>query len=160
MQTSRGVYFNDLTILGNDNSLGAYPIGSIYMSALPISPAKKFGGTWEQIMGKFLFTSDDILNTKIENEELEIITNGNYHINDEGGSADATLVYHTHQGGYTFDGSYSIINKGVKQSGDFYALSIIGSPEGHFITAPYVGEDGTGKNMPPYLVVYIWKRCA
>jgi len=22
------------------------------------------------------------------------------------------------------------------------------------------GEDGTGKNMPPYLTVYVWKRTA
>ena len=31
-----------------------YPIGSIYMSVNNVSPAMKFGGTWESINDKFL----------------------------------------------------------------------------------------------------------
>ena len=31
-----------------------YPIGSIYMSTNSTSPATLFGGTWEQIKGRFL----------------------------------------------------------------------------------------------------------
>ena len=27
-------------------------------------------------------------------------------------------------------------------------------------TIIFAGENGTGKNMPPYLVVYMWKRVA
>ena len=30
----------------------------------------------------------------------------------------------------------------------------------HRIGTDYVGSSGTGKNMPPYLVVYMWKRTA
>lgn len=36
-----------------------YPVGSIYMSVNTTSPALFFGGTWEQIKGKFLYASED-----------------------------------------------------------------------------------------------------
>lgn len=34
-----------------------YPVGSYYISNNSTSPAGKFGGTWSQITGKFLYTS-------------------------------------------------------------------------------------------------------
>lgn len=34
--------------------LNAYPIGSIYMSVNSTNPGELFGGTWEQIQGRFL----------------------------------------------------------------------------------------------------------
>ena len=35
--------------LSADSALAAYPVGSIYQSTDPTSPAALFGGTWEQI---------------------------------------------------------------------------------------------------------------
>ena len=35
--------------LSADSALAAYPVGSIYQSTNPISPAALFGGTWQQI---------------------------------------------------------------------------------------------------------------
>ena len=35
-----------------------YPVGAIYMSNKSTNPARLFGGTWEQIQGKFLFAAD------------------------------------------------------------------------------------------------------
>ena len=43
-----------------------YPVGSIYMSVNAANPATLFGGTWEQIKGRFLIgtgTPDDNTNT-------------------------------------------------------------------------------------------------
>ncbi|MBR2247047.1 MAG: hypothetical protein IJ880_08495 [Bacilli bacterium] len=51
-----------------------YPIGAIYISATSTSPATLFGGTWEQIEGKFLLASDT-----------------NYEAGTTGGSATVTL---------------------------------------------------------------------
>lgn len=37
--------------------LDAYPVGSVYISEEPISPALLFGGTWTQITDKFLLAA-------------------------------------------------------------------------------------------------------
>ena len=61
-----------VTQVGQTNTLGdrllpeainsmmniVYPVGSIYMSVSNVSPATLFGGTWEQISGKFLLSAD------------------------------------------------------------------------------------------------------
>lgn len=49
INASEGTKFLDMT----------YPIGSIYMSLESESPAKRFGGIWEQIKGKFLLGQND-----------------------------------------------------------------------------------------------------
>ena len=36
-----------------------YPVGSIYMSTVDITPAAVFGGEWEAIRGKFLLAESD-----------------------------------------------------------------------------------------------------
>ena len=63
-----------------------YPIGAIYISATSTSPATLFGGTWEQIEGKFLLASDT-----------------NHEAGTTGGSETVTLTTaempaHTHNG--------------------------------------------------------------
>ncbi|MBQ6345186.1 MAG: hypothetical protein IJI96_03625 [Methanobrevibacter sp.] len=129
-----------------------YPIGSIYMSVNSTSPSILFGGTWEQLKDKFLLASGDT-----------------YSNGATGGSADATLVSHQH---------------GTSESGEYFVTSEIetannttvsynsngnrivdgqlsgGSSFHHRIGTGYVGSSATGKNMPPYLVVNVWKRTA
>ena len=56
-----------------------YPIGSVYMSANPTSPADLFGGTWEAIEGRFL-----------------VGANRTYTAGSTGGNADAVVVSHSH----------------------------------------------------------------
>lgn len=58
-----------------------YPIGAIYMSTNPTSPADLFGGTWEAIEGRFL-----------------VGANRTYTAGSTGGSADAVVVSHKHTG--------------------------------------------------------------
>lgn len=43
-----------LAYLWKKIKLAAYPVGSIYVSTSGTSPATLFGGTWEQIQGRFL----------------------------------------------------------------------------------------------------------
>lgn len=58
-----------------------YPIGAIYMSTDPTSPAELFGGTWQRIEGRFLLGAGS-----------------GYSAGSTGGSADAIVVSHNHAG--------------------------------------------------------------
>ena len=129
-----------------------YPIGSIYMSVSNTSPSILFGGTWEQIQDRFLLASGDTYN------------NGS-----TGGSADAVVVSHNHNIGnddYYFVGKKIGDTAGTKRvtvptSGSNYAyVSSANASFGNFRATKDSGESGTGKNMPPYIVVNVWKRTA
>jgi len=124
-----------------------YPVGSIYMSVNNVSPSALFGGTWEQIKDTFLLSSGDTY------------TNG-----ATGGSADAVVVEHTHtqnQHRHELTGSKT----GGMSSGNYLRAGYGSATDGQYTnystpTINSTGEDGTGKNMPPYLAVNVWKRTA
>ena len=131
-----------------------FPVGSIYMSVDSTSPASIFGGTWEQILGKFLLASDDVIT------DGTITTAGSYHTGDNGGSADAVVVSHNH--GYK---AVTTLNTSHTHN-NFANHQIAVAPDNVYWEGTYAnginptGVDGTGKNMPPYFVVYMWKRVA
>ena len=134
-----------------------YPVGSIYMSVNSTDPSALFGGSWEQIQDRFLLASGN-----------------SYGAGSTGGSADAVVVKHFHQPS-TGDGfnaymsgtvervrlgtstassaRYAIVGKKNASNADASGLRYAGSTD-------YTGSDGAGKNMPPYLAVYVWKRTA
>ena len=124
-----------------------YPIGSIYMSINETNPSELFGGEWEQIEDRFLLAC------------------GTKHSNGStGGSEDAVVVTHNHSinDKYVLTTSGGAITRnstagttGTKvpnllQSDDGIARNVMGN----------AGTSGTGKNMPPYLAVNVWKRTA
>ena len=47
-----------LAALGSVTVDAIYPVGSIYMSVNSTNPSTLFGGTWEQLQGKFLLGAD------------------------------------------------------------------------------------------------------
>lgn len=136
-----------------------YPIGSIYISASTESPADLFGGTWEKIEDRFLLASG-----------------AQYALGTVGGTADAVVVNHTHtQGSHSHgftDGEKVWTTKtgstepGAQISGSAKYYAATGKKDYAWRTrttseTPLInsaGEDGTGKNMPPYLSVNVWKR--
>ena len=129
-----------------------YPVGSIYMSVNTVSPSVLFGfGVWEKIEDKFLLGSGTT-----------------YANGSTGGSADAVIVSHSHQS--SADGEYIVTSEEDTANNTRVAYSASGnrwvdgqtSPSNfhHRTRTNTVGEDGTGKNMPPYLAVNIWKRTA
>ena len=132
-----------------------YPVGSIYISVNSANPETLFGGTWQQIKDRFLLSAGDT-----------------YAAGNTGGSANAVVVKHLHQPS-TGDGfnaymsgtvervrlgtstassaRYAIVGKKNASSADASGLRYAGSTD-------YAGSDGAGKNMPPYLAVYVWQR--
>lgn len=121
-----------------------YPVGSIYMSVNSTNPKNLFGGTWEQIQGRFLFGM-----------------NSSYPAGSTGGEITHALTIdempeHNHTIYYP-------------NAGGPYGNANIGYPEDSGTnmtwcaemckTAP-TGGGAAHNNMPPYLSVYIWKRTA
>ena len=122
-----------------------HPVGSIYQSTVDTSPATLFGGTWERIIGRFLFGCDD-----------ETYTAG-----ATGGEAEHTLTAgemptHNHQasnlvGYYFYGGDWTTDGPA---SGNGYRTQAVG------IVTSDAGGGQPHNNMPPYLAVYVWKRTA
>ena len=119
-----------------------YPIGAIYMSVNSTNPSTLFGGTWVQLKDKFLLACGDT-----------------YSNGATGGSANAEVISHTHtfsKGGVAITvGSDTAIFTNGFGTGSHWNGSKTNESS---ITS--TGVDGTGKNMPPYLAVYVWKRTA
>ena len=115
-----------------------YPVGSIYMSVNSTSPATLFGGTWEQLKDRFLLGA------------------GNTYSNGAtGGEATHTLTTnempaHSHTGKvHKTDGHYT---------GDVNETRTWSDPDTEVRITNSVGGGAAHNNMPPYLVVYMWKR--
>jgi hypothetical protein len=140
----------------SDNALyivpnAMYPVGAVYISTVETSPALLFGGTWEKIEGKFLLSASS-----------------EYTAGSVGGSADAVVVRHDgHHPGYWGGNNWN----GVGNEKEVFLPTSIFTPGGNangweidggeaYPANVAKGEDGTGKNMPPYLAVYMWKRIA
>ena len=158
-----------------------YPIGSIYMNVSATDPGTLFGGTWEQIKGRFLLgcgNNGDGVNYEVSSiggeatHTLNVneIPNHNHSINltttDNG--------IHTHNlrrdlGGNEFGigGGTGVGNSlnGTWSNTSIWPNSIGAGPAGnhyHFVSGNTreTGGNLAHNNMPPYLAVYIWKRVA
>lgn len=141
-----------------------YPIGSYYWSNNSTDPSNLFGGTWEQVMNKFLYAA------------------GTKSVGTTGGEENHTLIEsempsHAHtRGTMEITGTIPTDSLGNSTiSGAFYASGsssgASGSSSNNTKTAmeasrswtgetSYVGGNTSHNNMPPYLVAYCWNRVA
>lgn len=157
-----------------------YPVGSIYMSVNDVNPEMLFGGEWEQIKDKFLLSSGDVYSNQSEGGSADAVvvkhnhtqnphnhtqnshnhnsaSNGMYVItvdNDDWVYTPKRQMSHT-TGNYYYP--YSKTDKGgigqYNKTGGTTATN-----QAQTATNQEAGVDGTGKNLPPYLAVNVWKR--
>lgn len=126
-----------------------YPVGSIYLSVNSNSPAYLFGGTWEQIVDKFLLGAGN-----------------SYALGATGGEATHTLTVaempsHVHNLQRDMYG----VQMGIAGGSHYPGNAITGQYSEVTIFNNSIGAGPTGgskshNNMPPYYAVYIWKRVA
>ena len=141
IQTKDLVVSGDLyyhgTIFNPTDLNEVYPVGSIYMSVNNVDPGTLFGGTWEQIQDTFLLAAGS-----------------SYTAGDTGGEATHTLTVdempsHNHtvsRGTNTGSTEWGLVRYNTQNSSaDTTRIANTGGGEPH-------------NNMPPYLVVYMWKR--
>lgn len=159
-----------------------YPVGAIYTSLEAASPAGTLGGTWTQIKDTFLYAQGSKSVGATGGEESHMLTErevpshshtrgsmnitGSFyprpHYNgmDLGGAipgADGSLFSLTNHGGGGVDTAMSEYNAKSNQSRDKITFDASKAWTGS--TSSY-GGDGSHNNMPPYLVVYMWRRTA
>lgn len=131
-----------------------YPVGAIYMSVSNTNPASLFGGKWEQIQNRFLLAAGS-----------------SYTAGDTGGEATHTLTAnempaHSHdlRANTSWGGSETLA-----PWAQYFGSNIlydVGASGGTITTSYYgnvtqlTGGNVSHNNMPPYLVVYMWKRTA
>ena len=138
-----------------------YPVGSIYMNVNSTNPGTLFGGTWEQIQGKFLLGMSSSYPAGSQGGEAEhTLTTSEipFHNHDIGQEGNTSMILPTN---FAVDDSSHSQYVTTLQGGDsgWYKSSVTwgGKIATRNQTSPY-GQ--AHNNMPPYLSVYIWKRTA
>ena len=129
-----------------DQILGlVYPVGSIYMSINNVSPATLFGGKWVQIKGRFLLGASDVYKANTTGgEEKHTLTTDEMPTHTHymaAGNAGGDSTWTPDDGSWLVDGVTSDKNTWWAQIG----MNNAGGSAAH-------------NNMPPYLVVYMWRR--
>ena len=133
-----------------------YPIGSIYISVNNTDPGTLFGGTWDRIKDTFLLSAGDT-----------------YAAGSTGGEAAHTLTTdempsHSHFQQHQSDTSYVGIHvKNYNSGGSIQGVQPSNGTRRNNIADPSTrvptvatGGGQAHNNLPPYLVVYVWKRTA
>lgn len=157
-------------IQGNQGNQGdpvipidAWPIGSVFLAVVDTNPATLLGGgTWQQIAGGRMLVGQTGGDTDFDTAE------------ETGGSKTHTLLesempVHTHvQNAHAHNflprsattGGVSSIVTGTLDT----SSTISGANQPHVQASTAVNQNAGGgaahNNMPPYLVVFMWKRTA
>lgn len=128
-----------------NNELQNYPIGAIYMSTQPTSPASLFGGTWEQIKDTFLLAAGS------KYEAGSIGGEASHKLKVSELPPHKHLLQQTSVNGTITSGAavqsvtLSTSNKGMDSNRYDKGITNLDEQEAH-------------NNMPPYLAVFMWKR--
>lgn len=143
-----------------------YPIGSIYTNAVNSNnPSTVLGfGTWVAFGAGRVLVGQDSSDTLMDVLE------------ETGGSKDAIIVAHTHNGTTASSGAHThgfsnflapdntggskLAFTNGDNSGSSTAVTDISGAHTHTFTTDSAGSSGTNANLQPYVVVKMWKRTA
>lgn len=154
-----------------------YPVGSIYISTNTTNPSTYFGGTWERVKGRFLLGADDstykiggtggaasvsLSTSNLPAHAHSFTTAGaGYHDHqvalngDSGFNIFYRLSWGANNTGYCITGNST---SGQSSGASFPSIAKGNGNHAHTGTTDNTGSGSAHNNMPPYLVVYIWKR--
>lgn len=150
---------NIFAALRREILLAAHPVGAIYTSDSPTSPAELFGGTWERLEGRFVLGASAAHPAGSTGGEEAVALK------------TANIAPHQHNGGnavLTYMGEH-IGDSGIPGSNRGFSLALQGGLQTNLgRMATIDGLTGTGEgttgaahnNMPPYYAAYVWRRLA
>ena len=151
-----------------------YPVGSIYMSVNSTNPQTLFGGTWVQLQDRFLLGAGTTYSNGATGGSKDAVAVSHNHTITQ--NVGGTIGFGNW--GVIYGDGYESAPGGV--SGNIGLVENYNSKIGNWagggntqrgrnvyakfsipdLAMASSGESGTNKNMPPYLVVYMWKRTA
>lgn len=147
-----------------------YPVGSIYISVNNVNPSTFFGGSWVAFA-----TGKTIVGVDTGQGEFNAVEKS-------GGDKNAMVIAHYHnvpaqnttsggthdhdiytRGGIFAPGTSSASSLGFSDKNNGKSTSAIIGDGNHYHNIPAhntnsSGQSGAGKNLPPYITVYMWKR--
>lgn len=165
---------NNESLEVNGEQIGAinldkiYPIGSIYMSVNSTNPGTLLGGTWQQLKDRFLLGAGSTYSGGATggSASVTLTTSQIPSHNHSGSTGDAG--WHNH--GYesqkkryvdpVMSGAGSVLAATGAQNYACYYYTDGAGTHSHSVSIGNTGGGGSHTNMPPYLVVYMWKRTA
>lgn len=152
----------------------AHPVGSIYQSLDSTPPSQLFGGTWEQITGRFLLaTGTPTANTdnyfgavsgvqwsagpgSLGGQDYHQLTAtempSHQHYNSPDGQGHS-FIWGPNAGTVYVDGT-------TAKAGQATGGNPLYTVQTQWNVTSVQGGDAVHNNMPPYLSVYVWKRTA
>lgn len=147
-----------------------YPIGSIYLSVNSTSPATLFGGSWTQLKDRFLLGAGSTYSSgatggaathKLSVAEMPSHAHDtpffNNMTNNGEMKSDFIGVF-----GKGVTASQALKDTGQSSTMEMWWINQTNTAEGNewaYLTSAK-GSGSAHNNMPPYLVVYMWKRTA
>lgn len=149
-----------------------YPVGSIYTNATSsTNPATLLGfGTWTAFgAGKFLVGLDagdssfDTVEETGGSKDAITVSHTHTATTDTAGSHTHTLTMYTSPGDNPAGGNNNISTDNQGPQGPYTPAALTMASAGshsHTFTTNSTGSSGTNANLPPYIVVYMWKRTA
>lgn len=138
-----------LRFIGENLGSIIHPVGSVYISEKPDDPANLFGGTWEQIKDAFILAAGDT-----------------YKAGTTGGEATHShnLTSATHARiigtGTNLYEQYISVNEKWDASVGFDMPTQKHPSETTGYAVPVKGGTEKTNTLPPYKVMYVWKRIA
>lgn len=160
--------------------LDSHPVGSIFIStAQSSSPANTYGGTWEQISGRFLYCTTSSAGTGGSNTNNQSHTHSKS-ISSSSSSSSSTSIGnaggHGHDFSWGWSGDWSgwastvtsvgwasTWNRsggGICSVGDHSHSASTSTSTSTTTTLTISNQGASSGNMPAYYTVYAWRRTA
>lgn len=136
-----------------------YPVGSIYISVNATNPGSVIGGVWEQLKDRFLLGAGDTYNNGATGgASTHTLTASQMPIHAHNQNVISNYGYPNPFVGY--DANICDESQRLYITGGFVTGGTWVAKDGYQNQTNAVGGGQAHNNMPPYLVVYMWKRTA